>query len=323
MGIVAKIRRHAAVASGNFAVMFKDVVIPPLPAAASRLVTEINHPDPDLERVVTLISSSTGIAAKVIKTVNSSLFGLRESVANVRHAVTLLGFRNIQSIALGYATMTALPEPKGDLFDHEAFWTDSLIRAMMARTFCKRTFPNQYEEAFTASLLADIALPVLLSVWKEYYEPVVQEWQQSPQRLSEIEREQFGWDHAQAGAWIAQSWELPEDVVCYIGAHNLSWADLQEHELHDTIAAPMAVAAHAPSVLKSDLERSKKVFQAAKEWLSMSDSEFEASLGEVQESFANILDFFGYPAGKAETVLRDVATGATPEREQETRDGET
>jgi HD-like signal output (HDOD) protein len=314
MGILAKIRRHAAVASGNFAVMFKEVEVPPLPAAASRLVTEINRSDPDLDQIVTLISSSTGIAAKVIKTVNSSLFGLRESVASVRHAVTLLGFRNIQSIALGYATMTALPAPRGDLFDHKAFWTDSLIRAMMARTFCKRRFPHQHEEAFTASLLADIALPVLLSVWKEYYEPVVQEWQQSPQRLSEIERDQFGWDHAQAGAWIAQSWELPEDVVCYIGAHNLSWAGLQEHELHDTIVAPMAVAAHSASVLKSDLERSKKVFQTAKEWLSMSDSEFGASLDEVQESFANILDLFGYPAGKAEMVLQDVAAGAKPER---------
>jgi HD-like signal output (HDOD) protein len=317
MGILAKIRRHAAVASGNFAVMFKEVDIPPLPAAASRLVAEINRSDPDLDRIVTLISSSTGIAAKVIKTVNSSLFGLRVSVASIKHAVNLLGFRNIQSIALGYATMTALPAPRGDLFDHEAFWTDSLMRAMMARTFCKRALPDQHEEAFTASLLADIALPVLLSVWKEYYEPVIQDWQESPRRLSEIERDQFGWDHAQAGAWIAQSWELPEDVVCYIGAHNLSWADLQKHELNDTIAVPMAVAARSASVLKSDLERSKKVYQAANEWLSMSDSEFGASLGEVRESFANILDLFGYPAGMAGLVLDDVVAGAKPEEQEQ------
>jgi HD-like signal output (HDOD) protein len=303
--------------------MFKEVEVPPLPAAASRLIAEINRSDPDIDRIVTLISSSTGLAAKVIKTVNSSLFGLRVSVASVRHAVTLLGLRNIQSIALGYTTMTALPAPKGDLFDHEAFWTDSLIRAMMARTFCKRAFPEQHEEAFTASLLGDIALPVLLSVWKEYYEPVVEEWQQSERRLSEIEREQFGWDHAQAGAWIAQSWELPEDVVCYIGAHNLSREGLLEHELDDTIAVPMAVAALSASVLKPHLERSRKIYLAAYEWLSMSESEFEASLNEVQESLAGILDLFGYPVGKAGVILEDVAAGADAPPQEEGDDGET
>jgi hypothetical protein len=53
----------------------------------------------------------------------------------------------------------------------------------------------------------------------------------------------------------------------------------------------------------------------------MSDSEFDASLNEVQESLAGILDLFGYPAGKAGKILADVAAGAESARQAEGEDG--
>ena len=63
------------------------------------------------QREVKLISASPEIAAKTIQTVNSSLFSPRLPVADVKRAVTLLGLKNIRSIALAYATMDALPKP--------------------------------------------------------------------------------------------------------------------------------------------------------------------------------------------------------------------
>jgi HD-like signal output (HDOD) protein len=310
MGILSKIRRHAAVASADFASMFKEVEIPPLPAAVTRLIAEINQPEPDINELVKLISSAPGIAAKVVKTVNSSLFALRSPVTNVKQAVTLLGLRHIRSMALAYATMDGLPKPRGDLFDHEAFWTDSLLRAMLSRSFSKNRFSRQLEDAFTASLLADVAIPVLLSAWQEYYEPVIQTWKQGSKRLSEIEQEHFGWDHAQAGAWIVQSWDFPEEIVCYIGMHNLSWEKIHEHELEDTIVVPMALARILPSVLKPDGEHSECVFDAAVQWLSMTRAEFVDCLTEVRESFSEILELFGLSDRNASRALDDLEAGA-------------
>jgi HD-like signal output (HDOD) protein len=267
--------------------------------------------------MVKLISSTPEIVAKIIKTVNSALFSPRIPITNVKHAVTLLGLQHIRTIALAYATMDALPKPKGGLFDHKAFWTDSLLRAIMSRSFSKKMLRSHLEEAFTASLLSDLALPVLLSVWREYYEPVIEEWKQSPRRLSEIEREHFGWDHAQAGAWIAQSWEFPEEMVCYLGAHNLSREKINEHELGDTIVAPMAVAAISSSVLKPDPERSGLVSRAAAEWLSMTNSEFVDCVTEVKESLAEILELFGLHDRNAGKILDDLFIAADSENQWE------
>jgi HD-like signal output (HDOD) protein len=309
-GIFSRIKRHIAVAGGDFASMFKDVEVPPLPMAVSRLLAEINRPEPDIDQLVKLISSSTGLAAKVIKTVNSSLFSLRTPVTNVKHATTLLGLRHIRSLALAYATMEALPRPEGDLFNHEAFWTDSLLQAMLSRSLSSKKLADQREEAFTASLLADVALPVLLCCWQDYYQPVVEEWRQSPERLSEIERRHFGWDHAQAGAWILQSWEFPQEMVCFIGAHNLSWEQIQEHELTNTLVTPLAVAALTPSVLKTDPRAAQDACEAACKWLELTPAEFAECVGEVRESFREVLDLFDLPDQDAGRILNALVAAA-------------
>ena len=297
--------------------MFKDVNIPPLPAAVNRLIVEINKDEPDIDNVVKLISSTTAIAAKVIKTVNSSLFSLRVPVTDIKRAVTQLGLNHIRSIALAFATMDALPKPKGNFFDHKAFWIDSLIRAIMSRSFSKKSFQDELEEAFTASLLADVALPVLLCVWKEYYEPVIQEWHRSPQRLSEIEREHFGWDHSQAGAWIVQSWGFPEEMVCYIGAHNLTMEKIGEYELDNTIVVPMAVASNLPSILKPDGKRSRRVFRMAIQRLSMTRLEFVDCISEVKTSLDDILELFGLSGRNAGSILDDLLVEAGSELQKE------
>jgi HD-like signal output (HDOD) protein len=310
MGLFDKIRRHAAVSRGDFDTMFKDVEIPPLPVVVNQLLSEINKPDPDIDQLVKLISASPEIAAKTIQTVNSALFSPRLPVADVKRAVTLLGLKNIRSIALAYATMDALPKPPGRLFDHGAFWSDSLLQATLSRAFSQKKFSSQVEEVFTASLLADLAIPVLLCVWREYYEPVVDEWNQSARRLSEIEREHFGWDHAQAGAWIIQSWEFPEEMICYLGLHNISMEKIKEAGLEDTIVVPMAVAAMTPSVLKPDADFSKRTFQAAVEWLAMDSHSFVESITEVKESLGEILELFGLPDRSAIRILNDLVAVA-------------
>jgi HD-like signal output (HDOD) protein len=306
--ILKKIRRHAAVARGDFATLIKDVKIPPLPAAVNRLIAEINRSEPDIDRLVKLISSDPEIASKVIKTVNSSLYSPRVPIADVKRAVTLMGLAQIRSIILAYATMDALPRPKGDLFNQNAFWIDSLLRAILARALSRPLFSGQMDEVFTASLLSELAVPVLLCVWNEYYEPVVREWETSPKRLSEIEREHFGWDHAQAGAWIVQSWEFPEEMICYIGAHNLSMDKIEELDLQGTLVAPLAIAALLPSVLKPDPAPAIEIFNESVNRLEMNAHQFAGAIGEAKETLTELLALFELPDQKAIKILDDLLT---------------
>lgn len=318
MGIIQKIKRHAAVAGGDFDAMFKDVQVPPLPLAVNRLLTELGNDNPNSDLLVRLISSETAIAAKVLQTVNSAFFGLRSPVTDISRAVALLGLKNIRNLAIAFGTMAALPKPDGNLFDHEAFWNDSLLRAHLARGFGQIMLPGQGDEAFTAALLADVAIPVLLSVWSEYYTPVVNEWLGSSKRLSQIEREHFGWDHAQAGAWMVRSWRFPDEIVCYIGAHCLSEADIETYQLEGTLALPIAIAAQGASVLRPDAVRMAKLYTLATDRLDLSDQLFADQINAILNSFDEIIALFDLPNRGSDALLAQLLAASEFTSEEDT-----
>jgi HD-like signal output (HDOD) protein len=146
---------------------------------------------------------------------------------------------------------------------------------------------------------------------------VIKEWRQSPRRLSEIEREHFGWDHAQASAWISQAWGFPEELVCYLAAHNLSREKINELELTDTVVSAIAVAAISPSVLKPDQGRCERVFHAATQWLTLSDSTFVDCVNEVKESLTEMMEVFGLSDRNATRILEDFCIVADSENYKE------
>ena len=310
MGIFATIREHAAVANGNFATMFKFTEFPPLPAAVATLVSEINQPVPDVGRLELVISNEPSIAAKVLHTVNSSLFALDTHVVSVRHAITLLGLQQIRSMILSYALLENLPRAEGTLFDHKAFWTDSLLRALLARVFSRRFCKCDAELAFTATLVSDISLPVLFSIWSDYYEPVVVQWKEEPDRLSTLETDYFGWNHAQATSWLLHYWEFPEELVCVAGAHDLSLEKIGQLGLEATAAVPVATAALLPSTLKPQPERHLRMVETAATHLGVAPADWPVMADEIASGFAAVAELFGLNSNLAAQTIERIRHGA-------------
>ena len=314
MGIFDTIKRHAAVAAGNFPAMLTGVDIPPLPSAVTRLLAELRSADPDPSRILRMISTSPELMARVIRTVNSARFGLRQEVTGVRHALALLGCRQIRSIVLSYAVREALPRPRGRAFKHDAFWTDSLVRALLARgiaRYCGLT-SERAEEAFTAALIADLALPVLLVSWGDYYAPLLAQWDAGAARLSAVEGEQLGWTHAQAGAWMLQAWGFPDEIVCFVGAHGHEPAEIRALELAATPALPVAIACLLPSGLAPHGARAARLITAAREEAGLTPEQLADLARAVAEQVQETRELFGLPAAASVSgleVLHDEIAG--------------
>jgi HD-like signal output (HDOD) protein len=312
VGLLTTIREHAAVASGNFAAMIRDTECPALPAAVSRLLAEINRAEPDIARLEALIGAEPAFAAKVLAAVNASQFGLRSQVMSVRQAITLLGLERVRSLVLGYAVLDSLPREAGGLFDHEGFWTDALLRAQLARELSRVAGTGEPDLAFTAMLVADASLPVLLTVWRRYYEPVVAEWSERNERLSTIETMHFGWNHSQATSWLLHHWEFPEELVCLAGAHDLTPAEIRELGLGDTAALPVALAALLPSILKPQEERFEAMVEQAAESLGLAVGDWP-TIGEVMgTNFAAAAAQFGLSCDRVREILDLLRNAAHP-----------
>ena len=304
MSIITKVSRHAAVAQGNFAKMFRGVKIAPLPEAAAAILEEIHKPEPDILCLERIISAEPEISIRLLSNVNSSLHSLRSQVTSVRHAITLLGLDRVRALVTASAMATAVPKPKDSLFDHEAYWADTLIRSLIARELAARHAPGQQDVAFTAMLVADVAIPVLLESWSEYYRPVLEDWNQRPVRLARLEQDRYGWDHGQAGSWILKYWNFPEELVCLVAAHNLPLHKVRELGLEKTVAPSLVVAGLLPSCMNPILHRCLEMIDLAAEELGISPGTWPEIIDTVRTQYDLIHAQFGLRRGKVDRVFQ-------------------
>ncbi len=306
-----RIRRHAAIAGGKFEVLFREINMVPLEPAAVRLIEELNKPEAGMEEIAGLIGSMPEISTRILKTVNSSLFALRSPVLSIRHAVSLLGLDHVRAVALSYVTVNSVPRPAEEIFNHKAFWGDSLVRALVARGLASHYCPQYLDDAFTAMLIADVALPVLLTKWTEYYRPVVQEWMEGDRRLSQIENSHFGWNHAQAGAWILQTWNFPEQLVCFVGIHNSDPQLIDELQLEGTIALPLMVASLLPASLHQQEGRTGNFLHRVHATMGIAPAELERILFAAEQGFLDICSLMGLDRPETIPALESVRMAMT------------
>ncbi len=293
MNFFETLRRHAAVSGGDFDALFRRLEIPALPAVASRLLAEFHQPEPDLRRLTQIISADVDLATRVLRTVNSSLYALPEPMRGLQQAITWLGLEKLRALALSYSLHDGIPRPRGGLFRHQAYWTDSLVRALLARAFARHLRVGDEDEVFTVMLLSDVALPVLLCDWSSYYEDVLGRWNSEPARLSSLEGDVFGWDHARAGAWILESWSFPEEMVALVAAHNLTLAELRQVDLLHTSALALALASQLPSILRPDAQRARGLVDDCRAAAGLGPDEMERVLAGVAQGYGEIRDLFG------------------------------
>jgi HD-like signal output (HDOD) protein len=193
--------------------------LPALPQSAIRLLELSQDPANGPTEFTVPIESDPGLTSQVLRFVNSSYFGFSQEISSVKLAITLVGVRTIKNFALWSAVFSLLPNPKCGPFDLKSLWQDSLRRALFARTMGKLLGMKEAEEAFAAALLQDMAVPLLAKEAPAIYVRLLSARDNGKVRLSLLERQAFGWTHAEAAGMMARQWNLPEGFAVLIENH--------------------------------------------------------------------------------------------------------
>lgn len=193
--------------------------LPALPQSAIQLLElSQNQKNGPIEFAVP-IEADPGLAGQVLKFVNSAYFGFPREISSVKLAITMVGIRTIKNFALWSAVFSLMPNPKCGPFDLRTLWQDSLRRALFARSFGKLLGMREAEEPFAAALLQDMAVPLLAKELASEYAELLASRENGKRRLSQLERDRFGWTHADAAARMARQWNLPEEFAALIERH--------------------------------------------------------------------------------------------------------
>lgn len=238
-----------------------DVHLPACPRTLVQMLALLEREDAPLGEMAELIESDLALAAAVVRTVNSAMFGLLRRVESVGEAVRYLGTREVAAITYETALRAAFaPSPEMD-----ALWQQASRRGLlMGRS--ARALGLDPLHAHTAGLFATSGQAVLLAHAPQTYGALLAGLAHDRSALVAAEVEAFGVSHAAYGSALCAAWGLAGDVVHFVRerVHPIeAWAGLDsrlrrllslgavvdgllQEEALDVIAEQMATAGGCP-----------------------------------------------------------------------------
>jgi diguanylate cyclase (GGDEF)-like protein len=195
--------------------------LPSLPSVAIRILELCQQEQLDLSQISKVISNDPALSAKLMKTANSPIFALRREVTTISYAVSLLGISAIRTLVLSFSL--AANCQTGNHRRLRDFWRRSMLSAMAAREICRVPYGGMQEEAFLGALLQDIGMLALAQALGMQYTKVLEAADGDHDKLVELEREAFGGDHAEVGAWLLTRWRVPAMLAQVVAASHSAW----------------------------------------------------------------------------------------------------
>ena len=192
--------------------------LPSLPAVAVRLLELTSDPDVAMSDIAQLVQQDQALAAKVLKTVNSSFYGLSTPCGSIERAMGYLGLNTVKSLVLGFSLVDTTRNVRETGFDLDAHWRRAIIGATGARIVAREVGGVDPEDVFTASLFQDMGMLACFTVMKEEYGAAIKGV--AHRLLCKHERDVFGYDHAKVGSELATRWKLPNVIVEAIKYHH-------------------------------------------------------------------------------------------------------
>jgi HD-like signal output (HDOD) protein len=130
-----------------------------------------------------------------------------------------------------------------------------------------------------------MAIPLLLKAMPEQYELLVTRRAKEKVRLSTLEKEAFGWDHAQAAAALCRNWRLPEEFAILIERHP-ALDELLDGPKPCYDAACVALASLLPSCKDSDWDEESEFLEGLEKVSQGKAIDLHLLLSAVDASFA-------------------------------------
>ncbi|HMK56548.1 MAG TPA: HDOD domain-containing protein [Dissulfurispiraceae bacterium] len=188
--------------------------LPTIPGILKKLLAVIENPKISLTEIGNFISNDPVLTSRVLKMVNSPIYGFPGRISSVQQALILLGLNVVRGLLLGVSVFEVMQKSMVGLWEH------SLGCAVAARIIAKKKNVPEPEEVSVSALLHDIGKVVMILRFKDEYDKVVKEAEAGDMLIMDAEKQVFGITHADSGAWIAKKWNFPVSLVDVIEYHH-------------------------------------------------------------------------------------------------------
>jgi len=192
---------------------------PVLPVTVMRLMTVTSDPESSVQDVMEVILTDQSLCLTVLKIANSVLFGRPQRVDSVSMAVTILGFNEVQRIALTKALINSFSKlGKQHKLFIDKFWLHSFVCGMVARVIAQDLHVTP-DIAFMGGLIHDVGKLIMLETFADDY---ALDWMTkfSDEKLRHYELQMFSFTHDIVGGQLLRKWLFPENLIAAVAYHH-------------------------------------------------------------------------------------------------------
>ncbi|MFO7760944.1 MAG: HDOD domain-containing protein [Thermodesulfobacteriota bacterium] len=209
--------------------------LPSLPAVVLKLLKISSSAESSAGELVKLVETDPAITARILKVVNSAAYGFSRKIDSIKHAVVLLGFDKMRTLALEISVFEQMVRPgESSGFDLKFFWQHCLSVACLSRAIAEEKGHPDPERLYIAGLLHDIGKMILEVNGKITYGDFIKYNSYFSGNLLKKEANIIGLSHDQLGADFCHLWGLPVSITLPVRFHHERYHQLnldQEHFL--------------------------------------------------------------------------------------------
>ncbi len=202
--------------------------LPAMPAVVGEVLALTANPDIPLSDVSRVIERDPILTAKLLKVSNSPYYGMRQVVGTLKLALVILGVREVRNIVIGVAVLDSMRDKDTETLLHQhGLWAHSTRVAALCKKLGAHAKGAFQGEDFIAGLLHDVGKMVLWRHLEGEYRTLFLDAKRLNRPLHEVERDRFGFDHADVIAALAAVWNLPESLrIALLNHHDAPGRDL-------------------------------------------------------------------------------------------------
>lgn len=199
--------------------------LPPLPLVAQQVLEAINDETVSIDELAHMIQRDPILTSRILGLANSAFFGFGRKVYSLAEAIiNVLGLDLVQGLTLSMVIGGVFDVKKCPEFDLKRHWSSALATAdlaMRATSLVTHEDELQSHHLFLYGLLHNFGLLILVNRFPKVMTEIFNVAKRHPdRRLVYTEQAVLDMDHHQAGAWLADKWQLPDDVSVVIKYHH-------------------------------------------------------------------------------------------------------
>lgn len=262
-----------------------------LPEIYFRVRDVVDDPESTMDDLADALKIDPAISARLLRIVNSPLYGFPKQIDTITRAVNLIGMQAVSDLVTATTIGRTFSGMTTEVMDLSAYWRKSMLSALMAGKIAKACGIEDSERFFIEGLLRDIGHLVLYQTIPQRAQSALVESGNLSTPLAEVEQSSIGCDYAEVGAELIRLWGMPTQIEQAV-RYQLSPNEAGEYTLHASIVHLAGVIADHSELPKAQVPPMLPFHPYALQTTQFKDSDRPALLKEAEAQLEETLALF-------------------------------